>query len=471
VSADVSSDQPEKPATFTVEPSDSGCGVLMFGFLVIASIWMACDGAVNTLIPAYRARLVYVQTEATVLETDLDVGRNEGKEVCHPRVRLRYDTGGATREEWTHLDWAEPVRSPDQANADLQAYPVGGRVTAWYDPAQPGRVVLTRDAGFAKGWMLVIFGLLLTVPTLGFLIVLPFVWLVIQARRDWFVLEQTTGRVVGGEVREVQITAERFAYQPAIWVEYDHCAAAYRGAIRGDVHLERSAAEAELAALLTAHPVGEQKLLRYDPRGSLEPTFEPPLTFGTFLVAGTLILLRPALVMLGALVSVGHRMGWELAAPRRGPVPRVPAWRRLLLIVSAVLAIALTVRYVFRQDYQCYYELQPVTGKVLESVASRAPYGGFEPRVRFGYTVNDQYYERWTHAGWHSARLSTITREEAEEMVAPYPAGSEVTVWYDPDWPLMGVIKRYTRWYLYPIVLPPLWVLVVQTRKLLRRQS
>ena len=162
---------------------------------------------------------------------------------------------------------------------------------------------------------------------------------------------------------------------------------------------------------------------------------------------------------------------WERArAAASAPVAEVPASRRLLLIAVSLLAIGGMVRYVLLEDYQCYFTFRKVTGKVLESKVVPYDDGHFQPKVRFCYTLDDCYVDRWTHDGWPGPRLSRISREEAESLVAPFPPGADVTVWCNPDRPGMGVLKRYTRWHLYPLLIPPLWVLIAQTRLLLRRQ-
>ncbi|HYH66585.1 MAG TPA: DUF3592 domain-containing protein, partial [Urbifossiella sp.] len=157
-----------------------------------------------------------------------------------------------------------------------------------------------------------------------------------------------------------------------------------------------------------------------------------------------------------------------LVSRKPGPAPAVPAWRRLLLIAASVLTLALTARYVLKQDYEVFAEYEPVMGTVKWAGALPDGAGGFRPVVTFFYTVEGCYYERPTHAGWDGMILRKRSKEEAEAAVSSYTVGSPVLVWYNPADPLRGVLKRYARWQLYPILVPPLWVLVVQTRRLLR---
>jgi hypothetical protein len=493
MSSEPAAEQP--PAT--TKPDD-GLGQVAVGALFLGSLWMVYLGAADYLLPAYRVTYVYVQTTATVLDTALEVlPASKGSEKYNPKVLLRYEAGGQVREEWCRLDWSEPYSNKEGAESDLRGYPVGWQVTAWYDPERPGRVSVSRDAGYLLGFLLLVFGLFLP----GLMVGVPLLVIALTAWRHWRHLEQTTGCVVGGEVREVPLGGGEPAFRPVLLIEYDRGAAPSRGTIPASDHPDRAAAEAELRTLLSAYPPGEQRALWYDPRNHEDPTFAP-VTIGGFAVACALAVIWPVLALVFGVLQFGRRVWWGLTAPpsavaerdadrprgeeaaaeapprdegaeyQRGsqPPPEVPPWQRALWIAAALATIGLSLRYVFWQDYSCYFRFEPVMGTVVATAANFERGVGYEPKVRFGYTVNGQYYERWTHGGWHSTRTSPFSKEEADAILSAYPVGSQVLVWYDPDWPLMGILKRYARWHLYPILIPPLWVLVAQTRKLLRRQ-
>jgi hypothetical protein len=208
------------------------------------------------------------------------------------------------------------------------------------------------------------------------------------------------------------------------------------------------------------------------------------LNLFTFLGAVALILLRPALAVVGGGIRF---VGWlrQRATAARPALPEVPQrepepaaraeplegpGRRLVLIAVSLLVLGGMVRYVFAQDYKCYFTFRTVTGKVLERKIVPGADGHFQPKVRFCYALDDCYVDRWTHDGWDGPRLTRISREEAEALVAPFPPGTDVTVWCNPADPGMGVIKRYTRWYFYPLLIPSLWVLIAQIWWLLRRE-
>jgi hypothetical protein len=464
----MSADQPAPPRSDTPNQFGDGLGLLFAGGIVLASLSMVYNGARDYLVPAYRAKYVYVQTAAPVLETTTEVQPgHEGSEIYHPKVRLRYDGGVQVREEWARLDWSAPYETKERAEADLRGYPVGGQVTVWYDPTNPGRVVVTQDGRLGLGWMIVGLGLLLPAAMIG----LPIVLLALTAYRHWFRFEQTTGRVVRAEVREVPGAGDQPAFRPVLAVECDKGASLWQTTIPGGDFADRTAAEQELRTLQSLHPVGAVKAIWFDPRDVEPPTFEP-LTTAAFVAGVLLTLAWPVLAVCGGLVGVVRSVAGYLTTPRPAPaqVSAVSPARRFLLVAASAFILTLTARFVFYQDYQFYFEYEPVMGVVTDAKALPVGPGDFDPRVRYKYAVGGLEYERATHAGWHGVQLRPMSQAEAEATLDPYPVGSQILVWYDPANPIRGLIKRYIRWHLYPIVIPPLWVLIAQTRRLLRRE-
>ena len=287
-----------------VTPAEySKIGVLIFGSMVIVSLWIAYDGAAHFLVPAYRAQSVFVQTEATVLETDLDVGRHKGQERSHPRLRLSYDAGGQVCEEWTYLNWAEP--STSRKEAEMACEPPGRRPGDRVVRPGPARLGGCHpDVGFAMGWTMVGFGLLLPVPTIIVVIVAPLIALVFRARRGWFILERRPADCRRGGPRGPDHRST-IRFSAGSRGGYTTRAEPHRAEIKGKTFFDRLAAEAALPVLLAPHTVGEQRPLWYDPSGRTEPTFKPPLTFGGILMEGTLILLRPVLMMIAGAFELG----------------------------------------------------------------------------------------------------------------------------------------------------------------------
>jgi hypothetical protein len=238
----------------------------------------------------------------------------------------------------------------------------------------------------------------------------------------------------------------------------------------GNVYPDRAGAETELRALLEAHPAGVDDPLWYDPKGRQTPTFQPPLSFGGFLLAAGVCLLWPVLAIPAGVIQLAWRVWCRITTSSDAPPPETSAGWRVFMITISVMVIALSVQYVFKQDFRTYFVFQTTTGKVLETKTESLGFDYFEPKVRFSYTVDGQSVDRWTHPGWHVTGFTPLSQAEAEAILTSYPVGSEVLVWYDPDYPPVGILKRYARPHLWPILIPPVWLLVVQTRKLLRRE-
>jgi hypothetical protein len=424
---------------------------------------MVYQAVTESVVPVYRIRNVYEPTEATVLGTAMDAASYDDREVYYPLVRLQFDAGGESRKEWIGLDQTGGYHDRARAEADLRAHPVGQKLPVWYDPVHPNRAVVTRDLGSGAGVARVVGWLALLALLMGF----PFIALVWRLWRA-SALEQTTGRVLGGEVHPVSHTgAARF--QPVLRVECDHPIVP-SFVVPGAGHAEPADAETELTALLAAHPVGAEQTLWIDPTGRTPPTLEPRLTFPSFLLLSVLLLFSPVLAVATGGYALGSWLWHKWHAPPDEPPTKRPVGHRVLMIVGALAVLGWLGRVIFWEDYRCYFLFREVTGEVIESRVVPCGDGHFQPEVRFWYVLDDCYVNRWAHRGWPGGRITPISQDEAEELIAPFPPGAHVPVWCNPTNPGMGVIRRYTRWYLYPLLIPALWVLVAQTRWLLRRE-
>ncbi len=94
------------------------------------------------------------------------------------------------------------------------------------------------------------------------------------------------------------------------------------------------------------------------------------------------------------------------------------------------------------------------SGRIITSGA--APGSGFftqyttYPEVAYTYTVREQEFK--SH-NLHWASNFRLTRAGAEAEVARYPAGAEVTVYYDPDFPGTAVLQPgFNRHFFFDIV-------------------
>jgi hypothetical protein len=252
------------------------------------------------------------------------------------------------------------------------------------------------------------------------------------------------------------------AFRPVLLVEYERDGATCRGIIGGGIHEDRNDAEAELASLLAAFPAGVERTIWYDRRDREEPAFVPPLGTLAVLVSVMRILLEP----FRSAVQVIRE--W-LTRPRAAEPASSPSSRgRVLFVVVALVALALFTRYIVWRVYRVLFVYRPTEGKVLVSDVMPRGKSGFEPNIRICYWIDGHYYERPAWLG--SSPFRSQSHDEARIAAARYPAGSEVVVWYDPDMPHRARIERYILWWLYPLVIPPIWFLALQARRLLRRK-
>lgn len=344
------------PSKHTEESKDTGFSSIMLGAIYIGSLWMIYFGVTSFIIPAYRSEHVFVQTEATIVETDLDVGRdNNGKEFCRPRIQLRYNVDGQVLKEWTHLNWASPTCSREEAETNLRNFPFGSTVTAWYDPDRPTTVVVVRGVGYGGGLRAVGFGLL----GLTFLIGIPLILHFLQARRDLFILEETTGRVLGGEIRE-EAEDDVVAFQPVVNVEYNRNDAIHRATITSGLsYWDRADAEEVLKTLLVGHTIGEEKPVWYDPRSEdEEPSFQRPMTFFGFVTTTLWFPFWPLVAMIRDAIGICRDLWRKVTTSQPDTEPGTPALERLAWIGLSLLLLAMEGYFLFRQDYECYYKFQ-----------------------------------------------------------------------------------------------------------------
>lgn len=63
----------------------------------------------------------------------------------------------------------------------------------------------------------------------------------------------------------------------------------------------------------------------------------------------------------------------------------------------------------------------------------------YEPRIRYSYDIGDMTYtcERVAYRNTHSP-----IKAKVQDIIDRYPAGAEVTVWYNPKNPLDAVLER-----------------------------
>lgn len=93
-----------------------------------------------------RAHERFEPVRARVLEAELEhVRGGSGSASYHPRVRYEYEVGGCRFESDEFSFLGRGFNDYVEAKALLESYPVGGTVTAWYDPTSPQTAVLDRS--------------------------------------------------------------------------------------------------------------------------------------------------------------------------------------------------------------------------------------------------------------------------------------------------------------------------------------
>jgi hypothetical protein len=122
-----------------------GC---FWAFFLILGLAIFAIFALGMILPAARARFVFVETRCTVLDKRLGAGNDNS---WRPEIRIEYQADGRRHDTWTYD--AAGVYSNDRAakEAILAGFIQGRQYPCWYDPADPDRAVLVRDL---KWWML-----------------------------------------------------------------------------------------------------------------------------------------------------------------------------------------------------------------------------------------------------------------------------------------------------------------------------
>jgi hypothetical protein len=122
-----------------------GC---FWAFFLIIGLAVFAAFAWGMILPAARARFVFVETRCTVLDKRLGAG---GDDTWRPEIRIEYQVDGRRHDTWTYD--AAGVYSNGRAakEAILAGFVQGRQYPCWYDPADPDRAVLVRSFDW---WML-----------------------------------------------------------------------------------------------------------------------------------------------------------------------------------------------------------------------------------------------------------------------------------------------------------------------------
>jgi hypothetical protein len=170
-----------------------------FGTVVSFLFWLAWTSAVvfADVMLLYGASeqlrsLSFQPVTATLLESRVEIKRNDEGTSYAPVVRFRYEVAGRIYESSRlHLGAAAPL-ARTEADFLLPAVPLGGPVPAFYNPAQPAEAVLNRGVTAADGVWLLVLSPFHVVSIVGALQVVNFLvrcwlgreWLGMQVRED-----------------------------------------------------------------------------------------------------------------------------------------------------------------------------------------------------------------------------------------------------------------------------------------------
>jgi hypothetical protein len=142
---------------------------LFHGLLLLAGLIFGGLLVSGVAVPEWRMNHDFVGTRCTVLGKGLVRRTIEDppgsfSSTWQPCLRVRYETAGIVREQWTRPAPSSVTADREAAVLALQGWSLGDDVPAWYDPAAPDIVVLERG----YNWWLWLLALLLPGALLAF---------------------------------------------------------------------------------------------------------------------------------------------------------------------------------------------------------------------------------------------------------------------------------------------------------------
>jgi Protein of unknown function (DUF3592) len=197
--------------------------------------------------------------------------------------------------------------------------------------------------------------------------------------------------------------------------------------------------------LVARYPLGACVDVTLDPRAPEQAVLEPRNTEN--LVATAVFFV--AFVAIATVLAAHALAGKVLTTP--GGLPMFA----FLLPVAAILLGAFCVVYFakMRRQARASAAWPFATGKITRSAVARDVLAvkdddtgrirydtKYRPVVNFNYCVDGRdYYGSGVSGGWTSLHDSP---ERAEAVVAAYPAGKEIAIYYDPEQPRTAVLER-----------------------------
>jgi hypothetical protein len=117
----------------------------------------------------WRPLHLYAETSCTVLDKGLKKVDPRG-DVTRPEVQIRYSVGGRDYQVWTYNATPSLINGEEANRAALASFALGGTYPCWYDPVDPGRVVVARGHSWIT-WLLLGFTAALVLLGLGSFVV------------------------------------------------------------------------------------------------------------------------------------------------------------------------------------------------------------------------------------------------------------------------------------------------------------
>jgi hypothetical protein len=146
-------------------PRGFGCAVTFIAILVVPLALVAIAAGVRQYQIGEASRN-WTKTDATILASTVRVNQSSDGTTYHPSVKYRYEVAGSQFES-DHIT-TDDYGSNDRKRAEeiIARYPVGARVSVFYNPQSHDEAVLERGA--SGGWMISFFVGLVMVLAIGF---------------------------------------------------------------------------------------------------------------------------------------------------------------------------------------------------------------------------------------------------------------------------------------------------------------
>ncbi|HUE73064.1 MAG TPA: DUF3592 domain-containing protein [Pirellulaceae bacterium] len=140
---DMTKNSSQRAAKF---PNLVGGGFGILWLLFWSAITLSFDGVWLWMAATQSLTWTYASTEGTVLESRIERGADsDGDATYDAKIRYEYDAQGQSHRGDTVRNFSMRMNGGRQeAQRIVKRFPVGKRVTVYYDPARPGQSVLKR---------------------------------------------------------------------------------------------------------------------------------------------------------------------------------------------------------------------------------------------------------------------------------------------------------------------------------------